>query len=137
MATPLFKKLGIKDGMAIAVFNYSQVYSQLFNEFPSDVIISYQPTKEPIDLVHIFVSNELELDVHFKNAKSQIKTNGVIWVSWPKKSSGIPSSIDKFDVINYGLSQGLVDTKVAAINDIWSGHKFVIRLENRPKKVKA
>ncbi|WP_198553836.1 DUF3052 family protein [Tenacibaculum sp. Bg11-29] len=72
-----------------------------------------------------------ELDSLYKIAKSNLKKNGVLWISWPKKPSKIETELDKFMIMKYGLNNGLVDTKVTSIDKNWSGHKFVYRLKDR------
>ena len=130
--TPLAKKLGIKEGFLIQVYNSPKKYTDFFREFPEGVVISnaIQDT-ESVDLIHIFATTEKELSNVFIQAKSILKKNGILWISWPKKSSKIPSEIDKMFVMKYGLDNGLVDTKVAAIDADWSGHKFVYRIKDR------
>lgn len=130
--TPLAKKLGIKDGCSIQVFNAPKKYVGFFRDFPSDIAdMSQKPLKEQIDFIHIFAKNLEELETSFKIAKPNLKKNGILWISWPKKSSGMPTELDKFSIMDYGQNNGLVDTKVAAIDENWSGHKFVYRLKDR------
>ncbi|MFP2996274.1 DUF3052 family protein [Spongiivirga sp. MCCC 1A20706] len=130
--TPLAKKLGIKSGYEVLVFNTPTSYLNFFRDFPSDVMLIEDIHHDNlVDIVHFFASTKDELKTFFLAAKKVLKKAGAIWVSWPKKTSKIPSSIDKFDVMQCGLDIGLVDVKVAAINDDWSGHKFVYRKEDR------
>lgn len=130
--TPLFKKLGIKVGFLIQVYNEPKNYLDFFHEFPNDVeIASSTQEEESVDFIHIFATSEAELSTAFSIAKPTLKKNGTLWISWPKKSSKIPTEIDKFFVMNYGLKNGLVDVKVAAIDTDWSGHKFVYRVKDR------
>ncbi|GMN10348.1 DUF3052 family protein [Croceitalea sp. MTPC9] len=129
--TPLEKKLGIKERYVIQVLNAPKRYIDFFFSFPKDVQIVNEDEKIPIDFAHIFCTTAKELEANFTNAKSNLKKTGILWVSWPKKSSKIPTEIDKFKVMDYGLKSGLVDTKVAAIDADWSGHKFVYRTKDR------
>ena len=130
--TPLAKKLGLKDGLTIQVFNAPKKYTDFFQDFPSDISdLDQQLIKEQIDFIHIFVKSWQELETSFEVAKPNLKKNGILWISWPKKSSTIPTELDKFCIMKYGLDNGLVDTKVAAIDEDWSGHKFVYRLKDR------
>lgn len=130
--TPLAKKLGIKESFVIQVYNAPKTYTAFFHEFPEGVIISdsKQP-KESLDFIHIFATSEHELSKAFKIAKPSLKKKGTLWISWPKKTSKIATEIDKFFVMRYGVENGLVDVKVAAIDNDWSGHKFVYRLKER------
>ena len=130
--TPLAKKLGIKEGFTIQVYNSPKNYLSFFHEFPNDVVISNSVTeKESADFIHIFATKEKELSQAFTQAKPSLKKNGSLWISWPKKSSKIETEIDKFYVMNYGVNSGLVDVKVVAVDDDWSGHKFVYRVKDR------
>ena len=130
--TPLAKKLGIKENYLIQVYNSPKNYTDFFHEFPDGVVISNsQQEKETLDFIHIFASREKELSEAFQASKPTLKKNGSLWVSWPKKASKLPSEIDKFDVLKYGLDHGLVDVKVAAVDDDWSGHKFMYRKKDR------
>jgi len=130
--TPLAKKLGIKENFLIQVYNSPKRYLDFFHEFPEGVVIlDSEQEKETVDFIHIFATTESELSKAFSLAKPTLKKNGVLWISWPKKSSKIKTEIDKFYVMNYGLDNGLVDVKVAAVDDDWSGHKFVYRVKDR------
>ena len=130
--TPLAKKLGLKEGFTIQVFNSPKKYIDFFHDFPLDITDMGQGLcKEQIDFIHIFTKSLEELEISFKIAKPNLKMNGILWISWPKKSSEIPTQLDKFSIMKYGLGNGLVDTKVAAIDQDWSGHKFMYRLKDR------
>lgn len=130
--TPLAKKLGIKDNFLIQVLNSPKNYTDFFFDFPKNVtIIKEHNHTEKMDFIHIFARGKDELANYFSMAKPNLKKSGILWLSWPKKSSGIKTDIDKFQVLSFGLNNGLVDTKVAAIDHDWSGHKFVYRKEDR------
>lgn len=129
--TPLAKKLGIKQGFEIAVFNTPKPYIDFFYEFPTEVIIANSSSSRPLDLIHIFATKKKELEHSFNKAKPALKKEGSLWISWPKKTSKMETEIDKFFVMSYGLENGLVDVKVAAIDADWSGLKFMYRKEDR------
>lgn len=130
--TPLAKKLGIKEGLSIQVFNPPKNYLDFFIDFPKNVeIISENNTEFDIDFIHIFSKKKEELINSFALAKPNLKKSGVLWISWPKKSSKMETDLDKFLIRKFGLNNGLVDTKVAAIDNDWSGHKFVYRKKDR------
>lgn len=129
--TPLEKKLGIKEGYIIQIINAPKRYTDFFFSFPKNVQIVKEDAKVALDFAHIFCTTEKELEAYFTSAKNSLKKTGILWVSWPKKSSKILTEIDKFKVMEYGLNSGLVDTKVAAIDADWSGHKFVYRTKDR------
>ncbi len=128
--TPLAKKLGIKPGMIVHVVNAPGDYTALVDPFPQDVVISSKP-EHGLDLVHVFTKSRLELVAFLKALQKKIKQSGIIWVSWPKKSSGIPSEVTEDVVRQIALPLGLVDVKVCAVDETWSGLKLVIRKENR------
>jgi len=128
--TPLAKKLGINPGYKIWIIGAPQDYTSLFYDWPDKVEIVTSPRK-PVDLIHIFATTSKGLSTALTRAKPKLKMNGTLWVSWPKKSSDINSEIGKFDVMKAGQAIGLVDTKVAAIDEDWSGHKFVYRVKDR------
>ena len=97
---------------------------------PENVTLAQNDAKD-LDIVHLFTKNRSELGKLIDRYKTRIKQNGAIWVSWPKKSSGIPSEITEDTVREIALPQGLVDIKVCAVDETWSGLKLVIRKENR------
>jgi hypothetical protein len=131
-STPLAKKLGIKDGFHIQVFDAPKPYLTFFQDFPDDVQEHPPgPLEEPIDFLHVFVTTRAELEAYFAVAKANMKPNAILWISWPKKSSKIETDLDKATIRQFGLDGGLVDTKVAAVDADWSGHKFVIRVKDR------
>jgi len=128
--TPLAKKLGIKDGFLISVFNAPKKYSTFFIELPSDLNF-IENTKVKKNFIHYFAlcSKQLENDILF--LKNEILNDGMIWVSWPKKSSEISTDLSRDKIREIGLKNGLVDVKICAIDDTWSGLKFVIPVKNR------
>lgn len=129
-STPLAKKLGIKPGFQVRAVNSPKDYKTFFESWPENVEL-VASTDDQIDFIHIFASTQTDLQIHLEQAKPHLKMDGTLWVSWPKKSSTLPSEIDKFNVMRAGLAIGLVDVKVAAIDDDWSGHKFVYRVKDR------
>ena len=86
----------------------------------------------PYDVMVLFCGQLADLDAGFDAARAQLTDAGGLWVAWPKKSSGVPTDLDDFVVREFGLSHGLVDNKVCAIDGTWSGLRFVHRLEHRP-----
>jgi Protein of unknown function (DUF3052) len=128
--TSLAKKLGIKEGTIIYPVNAPAGYAGLLSPLPENAIIARTDSEE-LDLVHLFTKSRSELIRLIDHYKSKIKQNGAVWVSWPKKASGIPSEITEDSVREVALPLGLVDIKVCAVDDTWSGLKLVIRKENR------
>ena len=129
--TPLAKKLGIKEGHRIYIKNPpGEEYMALFNEFPDDVQI-LKKAGGNLDMVHIFRKSRRELDKEVSRLILKIKSDGMIWVSWPKKSAKMATDVTEDVIREVILPLGLVDVKVCAVSEIWSGLKLVIRKENR------
>ena len=128
--TSLAKKLGYKNGFTIRIVNQPPHYLNLFTDFPSDISHVDEPDVKK-DLIHYFTTdyNELERDILL--LKKEIKQNGMIWVSWPKKSSKAPTNVTEDIVRNLALANGLVDVKVCAVDATWSGLKLVIPVKDR------
>ena len=128
--TPLVKKLGIKESFRIKAKNAPDNYLELLAPLPDAVHISSR-LRGSIDLWHMFTRSRRELTQLLGYALADIRQNGMIWVSWPKKSSGVASDITEDTVRKCALPMGLVDVKVCAIDETWSGLKLVIRKELR------
>ena len=128
--TPLPKKLGLKDGFQVC-----------FLDAPSDVLLELKPAlakckavrdgRTALDFAMLFTKSKAELTQEFKRLSKQLGPAGMLWVSWPKKSSGVASDLDENIVREIGLAVGLVDVKVCAVTETWSGLKFVRRLKDR------
>jgi len=129
-ATPLVRKLGLKPGMACAVLHPPDGYWDLLEGLPEGLDFR-EPAGEDLDFVHVFVRERRHLSDHLERFRNAIVQNGMIWVSWPKKASGVESDLTEDVVRQIGLSAGLVDVKVCAVDETWSGHKFVIRKKDR------
>jgi hypothetical protein len=130
--TPLWKKLGIKPGSVVHPVNAPADYGALLGPLPLSATIDETAAKE-IDLVHVFTKSRSELGRFLARYLGRIKQDGAIWVSWPKKASKIPTDITEDTVRELALPMGLVDIKVCAVDDVWSGLKLVIRKENRSR----
>lgn len=130
--TPLAKKLGIKEGFNILIRNAPENYESLLAPLQDDVHLSTSNNKE-LQMVHFFTQSRVELENQLPGYMKSIRQDGMIWVSWPKKSSKVPTDITEDVVRAVALPLGLVDIKVCAIDEIWSGLKLVIRKENRKK----
>jgi len=128
--TPLAKKLGIKPGFNIALINPPEYYFDLFDDLPAHLNFASEQSKDH-DLIHLFVNDKQSYLNALSNLKDQIKPNGMVWVSWPKKASKIVTDITEDIIRNEALQNGLVDVKVCAVDEIWSGLKLVIRLADR------
>jgi hypothetical protein len=127
--TPLVKKLGIKAGFNIAFVNAPlDFFSEL--TLPQDVKVNSR-SKKPLDFVLLFVKSEKDLRKKFAECAERLLAAGMIWVAWPKKSSGVTTDLSFNNVQTIGLAAGLVDVKICAVSDVWSGLKFVFRLQDR------
>ncbi len=130
-STPLAKKLGIKEDFKIILLNQPDYYINLFERLPSNIEFVDLQNEDQIDFIHFFTKSEQELQRKILDLKSKLKPTGMIWVSWPKKASKVPTDVDDSVVRRIGLESGLVDVKVCAVDGIWSGLKFVFRLKDR------
>ena len=132
-STPLAKKLGIKEGFRVALVNAPQDFQSELGELPHNVEFVKRTTKS-LDIVLLFVLSERALARDFANLAEKLKTNGMIWIAWPKKSSGVTTDLSFECVQKIGLAAGLVDVKICAIDETWSGLKFVYRLKDRASR---
>ena len=128
--TPLAKKLGIKAGSQVLLVGAPDQYVVLLEALPEGVQFGTQ-LSEATDIVQIFAISRDELQQQLASYRSQLKPNGVVWVSWPKKSARVPTDITEDIIRDIALPLGYVDIKVCAVNEIWSGLKLVIRKELR------
>ena len=128
--TPLAKKLGIKDGFLVVTINAPDNYAELIEPLPNAVSI-YDCSAVDADLIHLFTNSRDELFGKLAEYARQIKQNGSIWVSWYKKAAKLPTEITEDTVREAAFPLGLVDVKVCAVDEKWSGLKLVIRKENR------
>jgi len=131
--TPLAKKLGIKTGMAVVVVGFSGDYAELVEPVPegAEIRIAGGMPTAPVDILHLFTNSRDELFHLLDEARGAIRQDGAIWVSWYKKAAKLPTEITEDTIRDAALPMGLVDVKVCAVNDVWSGLKLVIRKERR------
>ena len=131
--TPLPKKLGIKDGFRVALMHApDDVTKQIEASLAKCRIV--KAASGNLDFVFLFAKSRAVLERDLIAAARNLAPAGMLWVSWPKKSSGVTTDLDENLVRATGLGAGLVDIKVCAVTDIWSGLKFVIPVKNRPVK---
>ncbi|WP_413667722.1 DUF3052 domain-containing protein [Mucilaginibacter sp. Mucisp86] len=128
--TPLAKKLGIKTGTKLMVVNAPGRYPDLFTDLPTDVYFTDDLSLEN-DVIHFFSKSADEYRVNLPELMKQIKQDGMIWVSWPKKASKVVTDITEDLIRNFALQIGLVDVKVCAVDEVWSGLKLVIPVKDR------
>ena len=132
--TPLPKKLGIKPAHRLALLNAPDGFLRTLGELPEAVeVLSEVPGRTALDVIVLFTKELSYLRKRFKSIAKKLAPAGGFWIAWPKKASGVPTDLTEDIVRVVGLDAGLVDNKVCAIDDTWSGLRFVIRLEDRPK----
>lgn len=136
-ATPLYKKLGIKEGSKVGLAGFEiGEFLPIIGELPHGAeIVEVAP--EPLELLIMFATGEKQLKRRFGALAKMVRPDGGFWIAYPKKSSSIETDLN-FDIVQrIGLEEGLVDNKTCAIDDDWSGVRFVMRLKDRPKQAKA
>ena len=126
--TPLLQKLGIKEEMKILLIGHPENYFDLLEK---DISPQFCKKNETPDLVHLFVKTKKVFETGMKKIKKNIKPTTIIWVSWYKKSAGIDTDITEDEIRGYALQNELVDVKVCAVSDVWSGLKLVVPLAKR------
>ncbi len=127
---PLAVKLGIRDGMRVAAVAAPRGYASWLAPLPKGAIIGPR-LSAAADLVHCFVERRSELESRIAGLDQSLRDDAVLWISWPKRSSGRPTDLTEDVLREVILPLGLVDVKVCAVDDTWSGLKFVRRLRNR------
>lgn len=128
--TPLARKLGIKDGHTVLLVGQPSYYFDLFLDLP-EIQLAKTPVALSVDFIHLFCTSIADFQERSIQLKSFLKYNGMLWVSWPKKSSKFASELSGNFVREYLLANGLVDVKVCAVDEDWSALKFVYRLKDR------
>ena len=126
--TPLIDKLGIKAGARLQFFFEPKEFAGLLGQLPDGSRIASRGT---LDFAILFVKSQSELRKRFASLRDRLESNGMLWVAWPKKTSGVTTDLTEGVVRTFGLESGLVDVKVCAIDETWSGLKFVRRLKDR------
>ena len=133
--TPLPKKLGIKEGHLVGALWAPAHFQSLLDPLPSGVRVRTDlRSRAPHDVLVAFVTTEQELRVRFDRAQAKLDPWGGLWVAWPKQSSPLATELREGHVRAYGLGTGLVDNKVCAIDEDWSGLRFVVRTAKRPAR---
>jgi hypothetical protein len=126
--TPLPKKLGIKAGFRV---HLSNAPVEVRDELKASLAECTHAKSGALDFAMLFTKSRAELEKEFRRLAKLLAPAGMLWVSWPKKSSGVATDVDEHVVRDIGLAAGLVDVKVCAVSEIWSGLKFVRRLKDR------
>jgi len=127
---PLVSKLGIKPGARIVILAPPPGYARTLGPLPPGVVIA-KTLRGSFDFIQLFLTKRRELERRFAALARALAPNGMLWVSWPKKASGVPTDVTENDVRDVALAGGLVDVKVCAVDDTWSGLKLVRRVRDR------
>lgn len=128
--TPLAKKLGLKPPLKLLTINAPKEYKSWLGDLPKGVKLMTKPQK-PVQAVHIFATEKILLDITLFRLRKEIRQDAFVWISWPKKSSKVPTDITEDTIREIALPLGFVDIKVCAVSDVWSGLKLVIRKSER------
>ena len=129
--TPLPRKLGIKTAHRVAIINGPRGFARGLQPLPADVTLREDLRAGNLDVIVLFVPVLSALHARFAPAARKLTSAGGLWIAWPKKSSGVATDVTESDVRSHGLDSGLVDNKICAIDDVWSGLRFVYRLKDR------
>jgi hypothetical protein len=128
--TPLLRKLGIKKGQRLAFPGAPAGFPELLGELPGDATVKSR-FRGPLDLIVFFTRRRAELERQLPALRRALHPAGGLWIAWPKRSAGLESDLSEDGVRELGLANGLVDNKVCAIDETWSGLRLVVRVENR------
>jgi hypothetical protein len=131
--TPLVKKLGIKESAAVLLVSPPEGFLETLGPLPADAEIVSARGREKLDVVLLFVLSQKKLHQEFSRLAARLKPAGGLWVCWPKKASRVETDLTENVIRDVGLAAGLVDNKVCAVDETWSGLRFVIRLVDRKK----
>jgi hypothetical protein len=132
--TPLPKKLGIKDDLRVALLHVpDDVKAELHDALAKCRSLKLSSKIKDLDFIFLFTKSRANLGRDLYPAAQSLAPAGMLWIAWPKKSSGVVTDLDETVIRQSGLAAGLVDIKVCAVTEIWSGLKFVIPVKNRPK----
>ena len=129
-ATPLPRKLGIKEGSRVALVGAPEGFPDVLVPLPATAQLV--PPSGPLDVIVFFAVRRAELEASFSGLARELAPAGGLWVAYPKKASGVPTDLTFAEVQKVGLGTGLVDNKSCAIDEVWSAVRFVIRLRDRP-----
>ena len=128
--TPLAKKLGIAEGSRLVVRHAPDDYARMVAPVPPGTTFGKIVSKNT-DVVHVFSDRKAQLRAELAALRKAIRSDAVVWISWPKKTSRVPTDVTEDTIRELALPLGFVDVKVCAVSDVWSGLKLVIRRELR------
>ena len=127
--SPLVKKLGIKPGCRLLLMHEPEGLRAKLTDLPADVLEPHP--NEPFDVAVLFVTEAKVLRKDFPKLKKRLDKAGGLWIAYPKKASAVATDLGEASVRNFGLDAGLVDNKICAIDEVWTGFRFVYRLKDR------
>jgi len=125
------KKLGIKPGIKALIIGEPKEYFDWIAPLPEGSKFTGKTPSTEIDIAHLFVKDFKTFTKLYRETKKVLKKDGMMWISWPKKSSGVATDLDENVIRDFGLKNGLVDVKVCAVDETWSGLKFMYRIADR------
>jgi len=131
--TPLVRKLGIEPHAVVGLLAAPPGIEDLLEPLPDGVRVRHR-AQGPLDVIVLFAVRRAALERRFDGAVEALDTDGGLWVAWPKKASKVPTDLDFDGVQRLGLASGLVDNKICAIDQVWTGVRFVVRLADRPAR---
>jgi len=132
--TPLAKKLGIKAASRVLLSGAPEDYMNLLEPLPAGVVFEKGESANPrVDIAHVFVTRKEDLTRQLASLRKQLRADAALWISWPKKSAKLPSTVSEDTIRELALPLGFVDVKVCAVSDVWSGLKLVVRKALRPE----
>lgn len=129
--TPLPKKLGVSEGHRVALVGAPDGLEETLGPLPGGATLSRRLVGKPFDVIVLFVTRRADLEARLAGARARLTQAGGLWVAWPKKASKVPTDVTEDVVREVALPTGLVDNKVCAIDEVWSGLRLVIRLAHR------
>ena len=129
--TPLPQKLGIREGARVALVRAPNGFATTLDPLPDGARVQTQ-VRGVQDVVLFFVTRRSELERRFPLLAQKLQSDGGLWIAWPKRTAGVATDLSEGVVREVGLANGLVDNKVCAVDDVWSGLRFVYRLSDRP-----
>lgn len=136
--TPLSKKLGMKEGALVLLRHAPEGFARSLGELPQGVDVRRDMrSKGPFDVILLFCANRAELERDLAPAIDRLAEDGGLWIAWPKKSSGVETDLADGVVRERGLETGLVDNKVCAVDETWSGLRFVVRVKDRKRSTRG
>lgn len=131
---PLVDKLGIRVGETVVALNRPENYADLLGKLPDGASLS-QRAGNAAEFLHLFVIRRDQLEKQLRSLRPKLADTGILWISWPKKAARIATDVSEGVIRDIALPLGLVDTKVCAVDETWSGLKLMVRRENRAPKI--